>query len=85
MAKYDDLLLLLDDTKIYSAGLIVRFARERGYAHSYEDLLRIRISINGRAMRLGFPRNGDGWVRLEGQGPTPGWYGWRWKRAALNS
>lgn len=79
MAKYDDLLLLLDDDTIYSAGLIVRFAKERGYANTPQELLRIRISLNTKATRQAFPTTGDGWIRLEGQGPTPGWFGWRWK------
>ncbi len=83
MAKYDDLLLILEDDVIYSAGLIVRRAGEMGYADTWETRLRIRISLNTKARRQGFLSTGDGWVKLEGQGPTPGWYGWRWKEIAM--
>lgn len=83
MAKYDDLLALLEDETIYSPGQIVRFAQAIGYADTRDALLRIRISLNNKSMRYEFPRMGDGWVRLDGQGPTPGWYGRRWK-ATIN-
>lgn len=79
MRKYDDLLKQLDDDQVYSAGLILRFAQQINYAHNRQDLLRIRIGLNSRAMKMGFASLGDGWVRLEGQGLTPGWFGWRWK------
>lgn len=85
MAKFDDLLVRLDDDTVYSAGLIVRFAEARGYAQTWKELLRIRISLNCKCNRYGFPRLGDGWVRLEGQDPTPGWFGWRWKAVILKS
>lgn len=83
MAKYDDLLLLLEDNVIYSSGLIVQSAEKMGYATAWEARLRIRISLNTRTKRQGFPTLGDGWVKLEGQGPTPGWFGWRWKMTVI--
>ncbi len=79
MSKYDDLLLQLEDQTLYSAGSIIRFAQHSQYAHMPLELLRIRISLNTRATRNRFPELGDGWVRLQGQGPTPAWFGWRWK------
>lgn len=79
MRKYDDLLLALEDERLYSAGLIIRLAQELNYETDPSILLRIRISLNTRATQGEFPNLGDGWVRLPGQGPTPGWYGWRWK------
>jgi hypothetical protein len=79
MSKYDDLLIQLEDEVLYSAGAIIRFAQDSDYARLQQALLRIRISLNTRATRYGFPELGDGWIRLRGQGPTPGWFGWRWK------
>lgn len=79
MGKYDDLLKRLEDNEIYSAGLVASLAKKIGYASADQALLRIRISLNSRARGNGFPRLGDGWVRLPGQGYTPGWCGWRWK------
>lgn len=79
MAKYDDLLLILQDEEVYSAGLIVQLAQDIGYAKTREALLRIRLSLNNKCYRYEFPKTGDGWVRIAGQGPTPGWFGKRWK------
>lgn len=79
MSKYDDLLIQLEDEVLYSAGAIIRFAQDSDFAQGQQALLRIRISLNTRATRYSFPELGDGWVRLRGQGPTPGWFGWRWK------
>jgi hypothetical protein len=82
MRKYDDLLLALEDERLYSAGLIIRLAQDLKYEMDPVLLLRIRISLNNRATQSEFPNLGDGWVRLPGQGPTPGWFGWRWKTLA---
>lgn len=79
MNKYDDLLVQLKEREVYSAGAIIRFAQEIGYATTHLALLRIRINLNNKATRYQFPTLGDGWVHIKGQGPTPGWFGWRWK------
>ncbi len=77
--KYDDLLARLNDEEIYSAGSIIRLAQETNYANDHESLLRIRVSLNRFSSLRDFPKTGDGWIRIKGQGLTPGWYGWRWK------
>ncbi len=77
--KYDDLLSLLADDEIYSAGAVIRVAQETGYAADRSTLLRIRVSLNRFTSMRNFPKTGDGWIRIDGQGLTPGWYGWRWK------
>lgn len=79
MAKYDDLLASLDNDELYSAGKIVQMARLNHQLTAFSDLLRLRINLNARATQGQFPDEGDGWVKLPGQGPVPGWFGWRWK------
>lgn len=79
MYKYDDLLERLHNDELYSAGLIVQLARLSAYLNDPPALLRLRLTLNARAGRAPFDRAGDGLVRLAGQAPTPGWFGWRWK------
>jgi len=45
-------------------------------------LQRIRISLGRFSNNHGFPDDGDGFVRVFGQSPTAGWFGWRWKASA---
>ncbi len=80
MYKYDDLLEQLHNDELYSSGRIVQLARARVYLTEVRALLRMRIALNARANRACFDSAGDGLVKLAGQAPTPGWFGWRWKK-----
>ena len=89
--KYKNLIMTLDERVIYTPALIARFAAENGYIEAYEAMTpreqnlakqRIRISLGRFAKNNGFPPDGDGMIRLPGQAPNCGWFGWRWQYAA---
>ena len=85
--KYRQLLDILDDATIYSPGSIVRNGEEKGLlpplgpADQSQRRLRIRHTLCRYAVNHKFPRPGEGWVKLDGQAPVPGWYGDTWKAA----
>jgi hypothetical protein len=66
---------------LYSPASIARQAVEKGWVELGEVSIklgqqRFRIALARYANRL--PIDGDGLV--QGQAPTPGWFGWRWQR-----
>lgn len=89
--KYKEIIEALNPNELYSAAKIVRFAEasEMLNDHLEEDLppeaaldlakRRIRITLGRFSSNHGFPRRGDGTVRLKGQPPVRGWYGKRWQ------
>ncbi|MCP4406171.1 MAG: hypothetical protein GY807_00085 [Gammaproteobacteria bacterium] len=85
--KYVPLMAALDDDELYSPAVIARIAQGQGLLapflteESNEDqvMQRIRIAMIRISNLHNFPDEGDGQVRIEGQAPVPGWFGWRWK------
>ena len=74
----------LADMVCYSPGSIARLAEELGLiggdaATLYRKRRKIRHTLARYAVNHNFPVKGHGLVTLEGQGPTPGWFGWFWK------
>jgi len=84
--KYRDLIMELDNYEIYTPAKIARGAWLRGWTQNdvSRQLFRqrVRVSLARFAANHAFPDEGDGIVALQGQAPTPGWFGWRWKVAA---
>ena len=88
--KYDHIIRTLDDGTIFSPAGIARYADDQGLltAATLEEKRlerqRIRITLARLATNHGFPDEGDGIVRLQGQAPTPGWFGSRWKKCLIS-
>ncbi len=86
--KYVNILAALNDHDLYSPALIARTAKDEDLLGSLleeetnEALVqkRIRVAMIRSSKIYGFPPEGDGLVRLVGQAPVPGWFGWRWKK-----
>ena len=85
--KYKDLLNQLNQNSLFSSAGIARFGIEVGY---YEGLTvdkrkkkmrQIYLALGRLAKSRNFPVFGDGIIRLDGQAPTPAWFGWRWQNA----
>jgi hypothetical protein len=72
--RYTNLIHSLDDGKLYSSAMI---ARRSGFGK--KGKLRVRITMARYATKHEFPHEGDGFITLKGQAPTPAWFGWRWK------
>jgi len=85
--KYRKIIANLQAEQLYSPASIARFAQEKQLlsTESERQLARRRLRLClGRMThnkREEFPEQGDGIVRLLGQPPLPGWFGWRWRRA----
>ena len=86
--KYDSVLYMIRDDVVYSPASIAKFAESIGYFAKILDpkevkkkKLRLRTSMGRFSNNHSFPDQGDGTVRIKGQSPTPGWFGWRWKAA----
>lgn len=85
--KYGDLILLLHPETIYTPAAIAHFAIAHNYIVETDPekrkriYSRIRLSMGRFSNNHEFPDQGDGFVVLKGQAPTPGWYGWRWQQA----
>jgi len=83
--KYKAFLIELEDDEVYTPAKIVRCGEERGlFRHlNGEALAKARVRVRHTLSRFRanhfFPEEGDGMVRIQGQSPTPGWYGKRWK------
>ncbi len=83
--KYEAILKVLEDGKLYSPAGVARFAEENGLLEGANEKARtqsrqrVRISMGRWANRNEFPDEGDGLLTIPGQAPTPGWFGWRWK------
>jgi len=85
--KYDYIVQNLAPDTLYSAAAIARFALENGLISeesqkekrlSYQ---RIRIALGRYSNNHHFPDEGDGSITLNGQSPTPAWFGWRWQKS----
>jgi hypothetical protein len=81
--KYGNLLERLEPDRLYSASTIAEFAVSIGYLNTNDPrcsqkMRRIRVSCSQICLRYGFPALGDGTLLLQGQRPSPGWFGWRW-------
>ncbi len=74
---------LFEET-IYTPARIARFALVNGFIMANEtegirlEFLRLRVALARLTNNHAFPDKGDGYVRLPGQSPCPGWHGWRW-------
>jgi len=85
--KYKPILLQLDDDTLYSAAGIAIFAEQAEMVEGGDvekrklNKQRIRVAMGRLCNNHFFPDEGDGQVRQEGQRPSPGWFGWRWKAA----
>ena len=88
--KYKHLIEALDDETLYTPSTIVLLAEtlgflgSRGEGDTEERKLekrRIRIAMGRFSNNHDFPDEGDGFITLRGQSPTPAWFGWRWKEA----
>ena len=85
--KYNILIEALDDDQLYTPATIVNFALANKLikATAPQDIRlerqRIRISLGRFSNNHQFPDEGDGMVKIKGQAPIPGWFGWRWKAA----
>jgi hypothetical protein len=81
--KYTFVVNQLDDHELYSSAQIGRLAADLlctdTKTKTRKVIQRVRITMARFATKHEFPHEGDGMVTLEGQAPTPGWYGWRWK------
>lgn len=85
--KYGNLLERLDSEKLYSASTIAEFSVAIGYIaetdpRRLQKMRRIRVSCSQICLRYGFPVEGDGHILLQGQRPSPAWFGWRWIEVA---
>lgn len=84
--KYDAIIRKLEKEVLYTPACIARFAEAEGMLPgnptTQEEIRlakrRIRIALGRLATHRGFQEESDGFVTLEGQAPTPGWFGWRW-------
>lgn len=81
-------LLILKDDEIHTPASIVRHGERQGLIDSSQpkntlslERRRIRHSLGGFSRNHYFPKAGDGWVAIQGQAPSCGWFGWRWKKA----
>ena len=85
--KYKRIIEMLEEDTLYTPASIAYFAEDHDMLTSKttEDRKaerhRIRISMGRFSNNHQFPDSGDGMVTLEGQAPTPAWYGWRWQAA----
>ena len=81
----------LDYYTLYSAASIADFGKDhRFFSPQFETATPERLALERRRLRIclgrhsnnrRFPDEGDGWVTLRGQAPTPAWFGWRWQAA----
>ncbi len=87
-AKYRHILDQLESEELYSPALIARLGMDQGLAPFDEELneeetrfiyRRVRICLSQHARNHGFPKEGDGQVKIKGQKPLKAWFGWRWK------
>ena len=83
--KYALLLANLPEEALYSPHTIAVYATTSGYIkHENENGLieqrRIRISCNHLRRQYEFPLEGDGSIKIAGQHPKIGWFGWRWRK-----
>lgn len=87
--KYKYILYELEEHGLYSPATIADFAvencllRSRGKDAKKIERYRIRIAMGRFSNNHGFPDEGDGIVFPVGRQPTPGWFGWRWRKAIL--
>ncbi len=83
--KYAGVIHLLNDDDLYSPASIARIAQAEGWLERFlekepnEALVVQRLRISCIRQSNGFPEAGDGQVKIWGQPPVPGWFGWRWK------
>ncbi len=81
---FSELIMLLEDQQLYTAGTIAALAIERELTFPKArnpTRVNLRHSLCLLARTAAFPREGDGFVHQAGLAVAPGWYGWRWKEA----
>ena len=83
--KYLDILIQLEDKKLYKASTIADIPDWSHFSKEEErtERKRIRLAMGRLANSRDFPKFGDGTVSQPGQPPSSGWYGWRWKAAVI--
>ena len=90
-AEYTELIESLDDGTVYTPASIATKALEEGFVTAETEKgrrlvrQRIRITLGRLSNNHKFPDRGDAMIKIKGQAPTPGWYGWRWKKVYLRS
>jgi len=83
--KYTHFIMELEDDKVYSPGTIARLGQELGFFDDIEDddkfdaRLLVRHTLARYRVNHRFPEEGDGLVKMRGQGSSTGWSGERWK------
>lgn len=82
---YKDLVLSLEDDRLYSASTIAQLAFE-GEGINFKKArkptrVNLRHSLCLLARQADFPREGDGLVFQRGVAAASAWYGKRWKQA----
>ena len=83
--KYADIIVALDDEKLYTPAAIADLALELGFSDRNPNVdqklfrLRIRIAMSRLCSNWDFPKHGDGMIQRKGQPTTPAWSGSRWK------
>lgn len=81
---YAELIMSLDDQRLYTAGTIAALAFEQQLSFPKArnpSRVNLRHSLCLLARTAAFPREGDGLVHLPGLAVSPAWHGWRWKAA----
>ena len=84
--KYHALIQILEDDVVYTPAAIFQNAYDLGIIGaglSGEELAVLRRKVRHTFSRFStnhdFELKGDGWVKMPGQPPERGWFGWRWK------
>ncbi len=91
--KYTGIIDALDDDELYSPAAIARIAKDQGMLAPFMKeetvearvMQRIRIALVRLSNLHHFPDEGDGQIKIKGQAPVPGWFGWRWKNSGMKN
>ena len=83
---YNEIIKMLREDELYTPAVIAQFAEAHDMLPNHPQTpeqirlakQRIRISMIRYATIRNFQAYSDGMVKLKGQAPTPGWFGWRW-------
>lgn len=85
--KYGYIIKHLDPQSLYSPAAIAQLALTKSLipANTEEQkrlsYRRVRIAMGRYSNNHRFPDEGDGSIILNGQSPTPAWFGWRWQKS----
>ena len=83
--KYTHFLTELEDDEVYSPGTIAQLGQDLGFLDDVKQeekkdaRLLVRHTLARYRFNHDFPEDGDGTVKIRGQGASLGWTGERWK------